>query len=491
MGCFVQHSSTTVYYNEKSTTTNCEDIPESRCIQIQASDCKGTLICHDRGDSGLGKEGYNVDRVSPTFRFCVEEETTKIGCDPLLETNPSIWARLHTTNRASLCSLLRLPTDPTNCDNSYTIGNRIVSTNGYWDGTTFATARIGYYVPYTKDGNGDLVIHQQDFPCPAGRYGVDAFYDEYTNARMCAFCRHSKYQDEEGQTSCKSCPSGKQHIAVGQTSAAACINCPSGKVLSTEYQNPMDGFCENCDMGKYASGGSCTNCPSGRWGGGGEYDSCKNCAGGRYSNAGSAYSSNCKLCSTGEVNPLISDGNAPVSGYTLVTSGVPTGLVSSSHCESYATHKSHTWGGTVTDYGYPGGCFVFLGTVRYNSRFNLNNCDTFMQCIENPVTYNDGTCTICAAGKYRYSSDRNCHQCQAGRYSYEGTQYSQGDTKCSKCACGRYNTVGQARYWYSFGAACTGCGSGKFQPNQGMSYCADCPSGKFNCNGCSSGWYRI
>ena len=454
------------------------------------ADCKGTLICHDRGDSGLGKEGYNVDRVSPTFRFCVEEETTKIGCDPLLETNYAIWSRLHTSNRVELCALLRISTDSTSCYNSYTIGNRIVSTNGYWDGTTFATARIGYYVPYTKDGNGDLVIHQQDFPCPAGRYGVDAFYDEYTNARMCVFCRHSKYQDEEGQTSCKSCPSGKQHVAVGQTSAAACINCPSGKVLSTEYQNPMDGFCENCDMGTYASGGSCSNCPKGKWGGGGEYDSCKNCAAGRYSNAGSAYSSNCNWCSSGEVNPLISDGNAPVSDYTLVTSGVPTGWVGPSHCENYATEKGHTWGGEIAEYGYPGGCFLFLGEVKYNSRFNLNNCDTFMQCIENPVTYNDGTCSQCPGGKYRYSSDRNCHRCVAGRYSYPGTNWYQGSA-CNKCACGRYSTVGQEWSTFSWGQPCTGCSSGKYQTQQGMSGCNNCPSGKYGCSGCSSGWYRI
>ena len=497
MGCFVQHGTTTVYYNEKSTTTNCEDILESRCIQIQATNCKGTLVCHDRAGVGLGKEGYNVDRVSPSLRFCVEEQDSKIGCDPLLVTNPSIWGSMNTQFHNSLCINLGISTDPQFC-NANDIGYKIVSTNGYWDGSTFATARVGYYVPYTQDGNGDLVIHRQDFPCPAGKYGVDAIYDQYENARMCVFCRHNEYQDEVGQTSCKDCPSNKGHASLGQTTAAACTSCPEGKVFNfAATPTAWTHYCEDCERGKYAVNNGCTNCPSGRYGGQGSYDSCVSCAGGRYSDAGASYSSDCKYCNSGNVNYLMGDASTAYSDYNLLTTGSPDGNVNADRCKGYAeaevTSVAWTNGGTVSELTRPGGCFKHGSTVYYNSYFTDFQCSTTYQCVSNPDTYNKGYCSQCSGGKYRRSSDQPCRRCEGGKYSMAGgATYSYGQSGCTNCGCGRYgSTAGNSHSQYSWGQACTGCGNGKYQNQGGQTACKTCPSGKYGCSGCSAGWYRI
>ena len=77
----------------------------------------------------------------------------------------------------------------------------------------------------------------------------------------CFFCLAGKYQNSEGQSTCKSCAAGK-FSAVG---ADVCQSCPAGKY------NDFDGKsgCWNCAAGKYlattgaTSSSTCQDCAAG------------------------------------------------------------------------------------------------------------------------------------------------------------------------------------------------------------------------------------
>ena len=96
-----------------------------------------------------------------------------------------------------------------------------LSMNGkYWNiaNKRFEEASLGYYVPLTKDGNNDMVIHKQMFPCPVGRYGVQ-IQSEITQY-WCALCLPNMYQDETAQLSCKDCPAGTFTNLLGSSSTS-------------------------------------------------------------------------------------------------------------------------------------------------------------------------------------------------------------------------------------------------------------------------------
>merc|ERR1719146_398283 len=130
-----------------------------------------------------------------------------IGCMPVLEQNNNVALQLNSQNGnvQELASWLRLvgPQSTMMLNNPGMI--ETVTTSRYWNGSHYLPPDTGYYVPYTQDGNGDLVIHKQQFPCPAGTYGTGETYEAYgyPEYKTCTRCRHDQYQDEEGQLSCK------------------------------------------------------------------------------------------------------------------------------------------------------------------------------------------------------------------------------------------------------------------------------------------------
>jgi hypothetical protein len=491
MGCFVQHGGAAVYYNEKSTTTTCGEYG-SNCVQIKASDCKGTLICYDRQGTGAGREGYNVDAVSETFKFCVEETDSKIGCDPLLKTTGNIWQNLDPDYLTYTCSRLNIPADECALDyfdnqQNYHKLNNFVTTTSYWDGEKFADPDQGYYVPMLADGNGNYIIHRQQFPCPAGKYGPEnMFYTYYSNVRICAMCKHSTYQDEEGQTSCKSCPSGTKHSYLGRTSASQCTTCPAGKQQdSIPYDDGT--YCKECSSGKYGSGGECLDCPIGKYGNGFGALSCTDCGAGKYTTSvATDYASGCKDCSSGYINPLSADNN--YAEYKFEESYLNDGAVSYSQCQGYATSEGLTFG-LEWVYNRPTGCYKTGSEIRYNDVSPNVDCSSTYKCITTDNVHNDGTCDQCEAGTFERSHSSPCISCIDGYYSRAGASGTRvspclssygcggGSYGCDACSCGRYGSSTSITIYGSMYDACGMCSKGKYSTS-GAGSCTNCPSGK-------------
>ena len=96
--------------------------------------------------------------------------------------------------------------------------------------------------------------------CPVGYYGYlkDTDADQFGIRGSCRSCPSGEYQDEEGQTSCKTCPLGKTHTkpqspltvnyeTATATYASACEGCPVGKSAPTFAFGFIDGDKQNTD----------------------------------------------------------------------------------------------------------------------------------------------------------------------------------------------------------------------------------------------------
>ncbi len=88
-------------------------------------------------------------------------------------------------------------------------------------------------------------------PCPAGTYNNT---EGATSKDACKPCEGSKYQDKEGQTECKDCPTG----TIVNDKHTACIGCKAGEQM-------VEGVCVKCEKGFYnpSANGACTPCPAG------------------------------------------------------------------------------------------------------------------------------------------------------------------------------------------------------------------------------------
>ena len=131
--------------------------------------------------------------------------------------------------------------------------------------------------------------------CRIGQFGYSPFFG------VCFDCADGKYQDLTGQTSCKNCLAGQYNSQMGRT---ACSDCAAG-----QYSGGGATSCTVCQNGKYqdqAVQSSCKNCPAGRY----QiteswtryyYDhnalgDCLYCTAGRYSSAGSHGSTMANAC---------------------------------------------------------------------------------------------------------------------------------------------------------------------------------------------------
>ena len=264
-------------------------------------DCAGTLQCVS-GSSSI--QNYNPTKVPADFKFCYDGVNNKlIGCDPII---PSI--------------------ELTDSDGSIF---EAAYNYKFWNGQTFEEAPENHYVPMTKDGNNDLIIHKQAFPCPRGRYGV-----VWDGIRDCALCPPNTYQDETGQgetnptDKCKKCIDNCPYINGVQ--GTACFSTAYGAGGNTECLTCDDGqeirnnVCTDCDPGTYEIGGTCDDCPAGQYqplskqtslpsskcnlcpagqstNGASTRTKCDNCLAGTY--AKGSGNPSCKECLAGEKQP--------------------------------------------------------------------------------------------------------------------------------------------------------------------------------------------
>ena len=230
-------------------------------------DCAGTLKCFVR-TNGEPKSGYDTSFIGMEDNFCYDDNTVasegKLGCIPILEETESIFYHESVdAMNTETCNVL-LGYEIWQCrrlKNVAGIKYLDVNTNEYKDND------IGYFIPWRKDSNNNLVIQRQQYPCPPGTYGSSLQIPSY-NMHSCAYCNVGFYQDEEGQTSCKKCVEFQNTQQIGATSASGCANCPAGKYYTGE------NICTDCPRGKYgprASPGSpdgiglCVECADGTY----------------------------------------------------------------------------------------------------------------------------------------------------------------------------------------------------------------------------------
>lgn len=431
------------------------------------ADCQGTLTCFDRDGVGAGKTGYNVDYVSPTLKFCVDPNENRVGCVPLLETNEGIFDRLEDSNSLNiLCEPFDLSS--TQCSKEF-LKSRLIKTNRYWDGEKYVTAPLGSFVPFTKDGNGDLVIHKQAFPCPKGTYGGEFFEGYELEARMCIKCRHNQYQDETGKTTCKSCPSTKFYHGVGATSISFCDGCnPGYKLLSSP--NSQGQMCEICPSGKYESGFVCYPCSSGQYTDQNGQTSCKHCAAGQ-NTVGAIGMTSCTPCPTGSVNPLVNNQNdgrcdeCPAGKYT------DDNTVGCKSCSNGKYSLRLATGCKDCPAGRYGSGTSTAGDA-YATREDVN------------------ACTNCPVGKYSTTiaatSANTCDSCPADHAgaapdgnNYAPSSSSVGCFECTGCKepnAGKTNCINPPPYFYQVATGYEAHGS---ESSEGT---YSCP-----CYGCNSG----
>ena len=104
-------------------------------------DCAGTLKCFIRND-GEEKLSFNAEKITYDMNYCYHQEETMVGCHP--------------------------------ADYEPYLNTREYNKQFYWDSqsSSYKAPTLGSYVPYSQDANLNLVIHQQAFTCPKGRYGI-------------------------------------------------------------------------------------------------------------------------------------------------------------------------------------------------------------------------------------------------------------------------------------------------------------------------------
>ena len=410
------------------------------------TDCAGGLLCNLRFGATLNIPGYDPTRVEPGFKYCYDPQDNLIGCDPIAQFK--------------------------NFDN-----NNYYYNYKYWDGQTFKEAAANHYVPMTKDGNNNLVIHKRDFPCPKGKYGV-----VWDSIPECALCPSGYYQDETGQSSCKSGCGGGQ---LGVIDVNNCVTCAQGKAPSSDFLS-----CVNCPGGKFEQNNACLSCPKNTYqdsGSTGQYgnNACKACPAGRSTENQIEFTGTCTGCAAGKFNANTESdcGNCPVGTYSTGSNtfyqsnhGAQDTSVTASECETYANSIGASWAGSAAHgNANPKGCFMQVGdttTIYYSTSSsspsvcgNIYNSICIKQQTDNKAT---SACSDCPAGSYNSQTGQpSCTNCGTGDYQDQTKQ-----TSCKQCQQGKYNSqVGQP--------SCTNCGTGNYQDVLGQTNCKPCPAGKY------------
>ncbi|MBR4892001.1 MAG: hypothetical protein IKZ34_02350 [Alphaproteobacteria bacterium] len=142
--------------------------------------------------------------------------------------------------------------------------------------------------------------------CTAGTYQPD------TGQAICISCDAGTYQNQTGQASCKSCAAGTYQPNTGQSS---CTNCPAGSATKGSSTT-----CTPCAAGTYSNGTantSCSNCHNGQYQDLTGQSSCKSCDAGTVSANDNQPHTTCTSCGAGTYSPSGSNvcNNCPTGTY--------------------------------------------------------------------------------------------------------------------------------------------------------------------------------
>ena len=202
----------------------------------------------------------------------------------------------------------------------------------------------------------------------------------------------------------------------------------------------------------------------------------------------------CSLCAAGKYKDV--SGNMACSN-CIAGKYSPGGLASCINCPSLSTSPASSTAETS--------CVCNSGYEKVGS--NPFVC----QPVSCPAgsTGPAGSCTLCAAGKYKaLSGAAPCDDCVAGKYSAATGQIS--GTTCQNCAAGKFSAAAGASVCLNcaegtykaagVNAACDACEAGKFSAATGQSSattCQNCAAGKFSaaagasvCLNCFAGTYK-
>jgi len=202
-------------------------------------------------------------------------------------------------------------------------------------------------------------VAQSCSACEAGKFAT-------LGHGSCTYCAVGKYQNEEGQTECKSCiagtyltntgaaaasdcidcVAGKFSTATGADAASTCIDCPNGwvtnKITDVVADRTGASECNICAKGKYDHDTSSARAIS-------AHTTCANCDAGKYSDeTGNAASTDCINCGAGKYSET--EGATAVS--TCINCGAGkyltgTGNDASGDCIPCATGKNSNAGASA------------------------------------------------------------------------------------------------------------------------------------------------
>ncbi|XP_062599712.1 uncharacterized protein LOC134261288 isoform X2 [Saccostrea cucullata] len=312
----------------------------------------------------------------------------------------------------------------------------------------------------TTSGSSEQCVH-----CPPGMY---------FNGTNCVLCADDRYQDSEGQTFCKTCPTN----TVSRNDKSACIDlCPPGFTSS-------DGMtqCKPCGTDEYwVNATNCESCPTGfktnLQNGVPDISGCKDfCVVGTYSTSGMPP---CNLCprNTYWVNNMYC--HACPSGGKTASAGSPNNGSCIAKCST----------GTYSFDGFAPCSICPLN--HYQDQTGATSC---IRCPDEKYTVSVGSsslsnCTdiiaLCPAGKYSFTGYEPCQVCPLHHYkATEGsgnctecpqnqgtlTTGSNSSTNCvsvASCPAGKYSLTGYE--------PCQDCPFHHYKATEGPGNCTECP----------------
>ena len=239
--------------------------------------------------------------------------------------------------------------------------------------------------------------------CNAGSYIV-------SDKTACLVCEKGQWQNQNGQSNCKNCGTGKYNNQTQRTAETDCKHCGIGK-YNDQTQRTAETDCKSdCNTGSYivSDKTACLVCEKGQWQNQNGQSNCKNCGIGKYNDQTQRTAeADCKACDDCDAGQVLLCGES--EGSTSRT------------------------------------C-----TPCTQGKFKANG--------------NQSTCSACGTGKYNDQTVgvADCKMCGTGKYNDQTAK-----AECKSCGVGKYNDQTQS----GSEAACTSCEAGQFQDVQGQDTC--------------------
>ena len=372
----------------------------------------------------------------------------------------------------------------------------------------------GVEVTISCNSNEEVFYYPKWGDCGSGTYASQGKCVSCSTGYKCPngvqeACNNGYYQNEEGQSTCKTCLAG--HYSLGGTYAVYACSEITGGHYCTSFNS--DGGCNaigDCSKGHYCTGGvktpctagsysnstvaeSCTPCEAGKYQGESGKSSCLVCGEGKYSTGGAT---SCTVCEHGYTSVCLNNDPkicsqcilCPVKHYCYQGGQdlVPSGYYATK-CGENQNQNYECIGNTVSCTGCTWREICPKGKYCKDGRqYDVPNGSYAAVC-----NNSDGTgCTTytpCPVGKYCTGGVQ--HNVQDGYYANECNSDGTGCTTYTQCPPGHYCTGGVKKACsagtYSTGgvvASCTACPKGSYSDSSGATSCKPCESGKYQKN---------